>query len=591
MIPSPLPPEGSCKEDDRMAKEPAVQILAWFNRTKCPLLGRCFMPHPELPSAAVAKPPCVRASLGHPSGVQLATSKALRKCDDHLAALASELRKLHDMLEAPRTENEELASSGKMEPACSESDTESDEVQGVSLKEAQPHPVLHKKALKTSQQVRRGPVLLRPLQPSASVLDPKRISGQSGQGQSGASGFVGKLLEFGPPIVILLNAITIALDSDVIENDSILRLVECCFAMFYLLEFMIKLGLLGCRGYFWAENWTWNWFDFLCLLCALLELSAVIVSVLGFTSTPFLEDVTVVRVFRLGQSLPVLVDENRPRAELQDVWRTPSDYIRFAVIYVFGIVMRNLVGDAMEEFKNIPNSMFTLFRCFTDGCSDYAGTPLAERLRIVYGAPFTLGYVCVTMLVAVGIFNMIMAIFLENATASAGRRKQRELGERANSTEQALRRVIVQMIDPTAPERAAGRRGTMAARISGLFDLRPTEDDASRSRLTRQRSKSTELFWHTQYELLKHSGATVDRKTFMLWLQEPAFLHVLERADVDVSNKFDLFDVLDSDMGGRLELDEVVTGLMKLRGPVSKTDLIAIRLQVRLLIQKALEDE
>ena len=32
------------------------------------------------------------------------------------------------------------------------------------------------------------------------------------------------------------NAITIALDSDVIENDSILRLVESCFAMFYLLD-------------------------------------------------------------------------------------------------------------------------------------------------------------------------------------------------------------------------------------------------------------------------------------------------------------------------------------------------------------------
>ena len=32
-----------------------------------------------------------------------------------------------------------------------------------------------------------------------------------------------------------------------------------------------------------------------------------------------------------------------------------------------------------------------------------------------------------------------------------------------------------------------------------------------------------------------------------LWLQEPDFLHVLESADVDVSNKFDLFDVLDAD--------------------------------------------
>ena len=41
------------------------------------------------------------------------------------------------------------------------------------------------------------------------------------------------------------------------------------------------------------------------------------------------------------------------------------------------------------------------------------------------------------MLVAVGIFNMIMAIFLENATTSAARRKQRELGEKANTVEQA----------------------------------------------------------------------------------------------------------------------------------------------------------
>ncbi|CAE7033301.1 ttrS [Symbiodinium sp. CCMP2592] len=514
------------------------------------------------------------------------------------------------MLEAPRTENEELASSGKMEPLCIWASESGSEAQGDGFKEVQPYPVLHKKALKTSQQVRRAPLLLRPLQPSASVLDPKRISGQSGQG-SGSSGFIAKLLEFGPPIVILLNAITIALDSDVIENDSILRLVESCFAMFYLLEFMIKLGLLGCRGYFWAENWTWNWFDFLCLLCALLELSAVLVSVLGFTSTPFLEDVTVVRVFRLGQLMrTVRVLNFKMFGELRQItlgimngcgvlfWAV---VLLFGVIYVFGVVMRNLVGDAMEEFKNIPNSMFTLFRCFTDGCSDYAGTPLAERLRIVYGAPFTLGYVCVTMLVAVGIFNMIMAIFLENATASAGRRKQRELGERANSTEHALRRVIVQMIDPTAQERARGRRGTMAARISGLFDLRPTEGDATRGRLTRQRSKSTELFWHTQYELLKHSGATVDRKTFMLWLQEPAFLHVLESADVDVSNKFDLFDVLDSDMGGRLELDEVVTGLMKLRGVVcdiaclsanvcflfNSKDLIAIRLQVISAVNKS----
>ncbi|CAE7634969.1 Catsper1, partial [Symbiodinium pilosum] len=292
----------------------------------------------------------------------------------------------------------------------------------------------------------------------------------------------------------------------------------------------------------------------LCSRCALLELSAVLVAVLGFTSSGLLEDVTVVRVFRLGQLLrTVRVLNFKMFSELRQItmgimngcgvlfWAV---VLLFAVIYVFGVVMRNLVGDSMDEFKTIPNSMFTLFRCFTDGCSDYEGAPLAERLRIVYGAPFTVGYVCVTMLVAVGIFNMIMAIFLENATASAGRRKQRELGERADSTEKALRRVIVQMVDPTSLERATGAREWDLDRISGLFDLRPAQEEADRKRTTGQ--PSTQLFWHTQYELLKHSGVTVDRKTFMLWLQEPAFLHVLESADVDVSNKFDLFDVLDA---------------------------------------------
>ena len=95
----------------------------------------------------------------------------------------------------------------------------------------------------------------------------------------------------------------------------------------------------------------------LCSRCALLELSAVLVAVLGFTSSGLLEDVTVVRVFRLGQWLgfpgmspyksmrmrsleppykvvfchsrlqqPLEAAENRPRAEFQDVQRAAPDH-------------------------------------------------------------------------------------------------------------------------------------------------------------------------------------------------------------------------------------------------------------------------
>ena len=168
----------------------------------------------------------------------------------------------------------------------------------------------------------------------------------------------------------------------------------------------------------------------------------------GLRLRTLLQDVTVVALFRLGQLMrTVRVLKFKMFSELRQItmgimngcevlfWAV---VLLFAVIYVFGVLMRNVVGDAMDEFKNIPNSMFTLFRCFTDGCSALDGSPLAERLRSMYGTPFTVGYVCVTMLVAVGIFNMIMAIFLENATTSAARRKQRELGEKANTVEQAL---------------------------------------------------------------------------------------------------------------------------------------------------------
>ena len=38
-----------------------------------------------------------------------------------------------------------------------------------------------------------------------------------------------------------------------------------------------------------------------------------------------------------------------------------------------------------EEFEYVPDAMFTNFRCFTDGCNAYDGTPLTERGLIRYG--------------------------------------------------------------------------------------------------------------------------------------------------------------------------------------------------------------
>ena len=49
---------------------------------------------------------------------------------------------------------------------------------------------------------------------------------------------------------------------------------------------------------------------------------------------------------------------------------------------------------------------------------------------------------------------------------------------------------------------------------------------------------------------------------------------------IETATKSELFDVLDADMGGELTLSELRNGLMRLRGPITKSDIVAVRLEI-----------
>merc|ERR1712084_16287 len=72
----------------------------------------------------------------------------------------------------------------------------------------------------------------------------------------------------------------------------------------------------------------------------------------------------------------------------------------------------------------------------------------------------------------------------------------------------------------------------------------------------------------------------VDKALFEAWLARPDVTSLFEEVEVDTSTKFDLFDALDVDGRGELTLNTIVEGLMKLRGPISKLDVVATRLKV-----------
>jgi len=201
------------------------------------------------------------------------------------------------------------------------------------------------------------------------------------------------------------------------------------------------------------------------------------------------------------------------------------------LVYSIGVGMRNFVGEGpqesgveFEEFETVAAAMFTCFRCFTDGCSAYDGTPLSERLREAYGGPFIVGYIFVTMLVTVGVFNLIMAVFIENVMSSQFARKQTEIADTALGMETKIKDRII---------RKLGLKRSS-------FRLSPD---------LKTRSEGLD-------EVLQVGGRNISRDEFDLWLRDPDFVRVLDEASIDVSAQVGLFDVLDADAGGELSVRE-----------------------------------
>merc|ERR1712186_12635 len=93
----------------------------------------------------------------------------------------------------------------------------------------------------------------------------------------------------------------------------------------------------------------------------------------------------------------------------------------------------------------------------------------------------------------------------------------------------------------------------------------------------------------SEIDEIEEAGIMISRDVFNTWLRTEEMVELLEEVDIETSTKYELFDVLDVDMGGELGIDELVGGLMRLRGPISKSDIVAVRLKVRHMT-KLIED-
>jgi len=252
----------------------------------------------------------------------------------------------------------------------------------------------------------------------------------------------------------------------------------------------------------------------------------------------------------------------------------------FFCIFLLGIVMRKMVGEDQPEFSTLQASMFSLFRCFTDGCVAYDGTPLAERLRFDYGAVWMVVYILLFLFVTIGIFNLIMAIFIDNVVTAHVQRKQQTLGENADKMEIRINEVIAErfyecMREEQKKEANENLKTDRGKSVIAPIDISKLTDDAKAQEMEDRKMKNEEFLASLDTE-----DCVVTRDIFNNWLLHPEIIDLLEEIEVETATKYELFDALDVDGGGELTVEELVSGLMKLRGPISKIDIVASRMKV-----------
>merc|ERR1712050_790074 len=91
-------------------------------------------------------------------------------------------------------------------------------------------------------------------------------------------------------------------------------------------------------------------------------------------------------------------------------------------LYALAILFRETLGEGTrryDEFKTMAWSLFTVFRCVMGDCTNEFGHPIFVRVMQSHGWPYALIYCIMIAVTFFGLFNAIVAIFVENTLAAA----------------------------------------------------------------------------------------------------------------------------------------------------------------------------
>eukprot|EP00928_Gymnodinium_smaydae_P097467 TRINITY_DN8837_c0_g1_i1.p1 TRINITY_DN8837_c0_g1~~TRINITY_DN8837_c0_g1_i1.p1 ORF type:complete len:452 (-),score=49.45 TRINITY_DN8837_c0_g1_i1:153-1508(-) len=373
--------------------------------------------------------------------------------------------------------------------------------------------------------------------------------------------------------VVMANVIIIGVSTDVNRAWRGWDVISAAFALMFLAELAIKLCFLGCKEYFFGRDARWHIFDFILALIALLDIIALAVKEMSsdeYVDTSSLSLMRLVRLSRLTriarlarapvfQELSIMI-RGIVAGTRTLIWAL---ILTLSVSYVGGVLLAETVGQSLsdehfeiyrsEHFSTVLRSMFTVFRCCTGDCSAFDGKPLSLAALGTYGTAVIVVYTSLLMIVNLGLFNVIISIFIQS-TQRASRfndeeRRRMRIKERKRVAEksQAFLRRAWQI---------ASRNGSIPTTRSG-HDL---------------------------------TNPLITRAHFQEMVKDPQIDQLLDDLGLEEQNRMTLFDLLDVSNAGHLGFVDLVQSIIRI-GKSNNAGIEEIGLRLRSLHNRLVDLE
>jgi len=377
--------------------------------------------------------------------------------------------------------------------------------------------------------------------------------------------------------MIIANGVIVGVQTDAGANhQQFFTILEVTFVSFFTIEMFLRMYITGIRYHFFGNDCGWNIFDASVMGISYGDLTLTFLqkSLGGDIS---LSVVRLIRLTRLSRMLRMLRFKCFQELALMIkglmggfrtlVWATVLLIFAIYVIAVFstaliGKTTGNLEPTIKVLFSKVGMSMFTGFRCFTGDCTDEAGNSIPLKLESYFGFPFALAYCTTTMMVTFGIFNIIIAIYIEKTLDAA---KIQSLMDKKTRDRESLRVAHV-----------TKRLLKKFCRAVRFFGKDVQDDRAHGIKMGKLLNDAT----HEEEDEIEDFDMTISKDLFLLVIQHKEVQALLDELDIP-HDRASLFDVLDADGSGDLEVTELVHGFLKVRGDARKSDVVAGLLSIR----------